>query len=163
MLLVFFAGFANLAVEIIAPRMLASYFGATTISVTLLGISAGYFIGGQLSNQKAYEKNIPKILIANALWLTIISFLVWELVPLIGNFGIEMLLIVSIVTFFIPSMLFSMITPLSIKLLLEDESKSVVTVGNVNTVLKEIRVFINSAIRFAVNLLYFTLTCSVYL
>lgn len=140
-LLVFFAGFANLAVEIIAPRILASFFGATTISwaiiisVTLLGISVGYFIGGQLSNQKATEKIISKILIINAIWLTTVSFLIWESLPRLGGFGIEVLLIVSIVTFFIPSMLFGMITPLSIKLLLEyepqDKPKSVVTVGNV--------------------------------
>lgn len=136
-LLVFFSGFANLAVEIIAPRMLASFFGATTISwaiiisITLLGISAGYFIGGQLSNQKASMQIIPKILIINAIWLTTVSFLIWELLNKIGSFGVEMLFIVSIVTFFIPSMLFGMITPLAIKLLLQDDSQSVVTVGNV--------------------------------
>lgn len=136
-LLVFFSGFANLAMEIIAPRMLASYFGATTISwaiiisVTLLGISVGYFIGGQLSNQKATEQIISKILIVNAIWLTAVSFIIWGLLNQMGSFGIEMLLIVSLVAFFIPSVLFGMITPLAIKLLLQDKSNSVATVGNV--------------------------------
>lgn len=54
LLFVFFSGFINLATEIIAPRMFALMFGPTTIlwaimiSVTLIGLSIGYFIGGQI-------------------------------------------------------------------------------------------------------------------
>ncbi|MFW5691445.1 MAG: hypothetical protein ACOCXZ_02980, partial [Chloroflexota bacterium] len=57
--LVFFGGFANLAAEIIGPRMFASLFGNTNIvwavmiSVTLVGLSVGYTIGGRVQQARA--------------------------------------------------------------------------------------------------------------
>ncbi len=59
-LFVFFSGFASLATEIIGPRLFSSLFGYTTqiwaaiISVTLLGISVGYYLGRQSSSPKDF-------------------------------------------------------------------------------------------------------------
>ena len=57
---VFFCGFANLATEIIAPRLFSSLFGSTTIiwaiiiSVTLIGISIGYYAGGRIPYERIH-------------------------------------------------------------------------------------------------------------
>ena len=71
---VFFSGLANLATEIIGPRLIASLFGNTTviwatiISVTLLGISLGYYLAGRVAYQRAFHV-LSAVLLLNAFWL----------------------------------------------------------------------------------------------
>lgn len=135
---VLFSGFANLATEIIGPRLFASLFGSTTliwaaiISVTLLGISLGYYVGGRVPLEKIPQV-LPTILIINALWLLGISWLTWRVPSLLLNLGFISVLIVASLAFVIPSMLFSMASPLSITLLSTDRPPEWITrmVGNI--------------------------------
>lgn len=128
-IVVFFGGFANLAMEIIAPRMLASIFGATTISwaviisVTLVGISAGYTIGGRFSRHEA-GKAIAIILTVNAVWLVGISWIVWELPARVTSAAVARLIATAVAAFFLPSTLFGMLPPLSISLLIGNRAES---------------------------------------
>lgn len=59
--LVFSSGFANLALEVIAPRLLASIYSATSIvwsviiAVVLGGLSLGYYLGGRIDRPTQSE------------------------------------------------------------------------------------------------------------
>ena len=120
--LVFFAGFANLATEIIGPRLVASLFGSTTIiwaiiiSITLVGISIGYFLGGRVPAGRVLRL-FPILLIANAAWLLAVSWFVWQIPGDISSAGYLSITITCFVAFFPPAVLFSMTSPLVISLL----------------------------------------------
>jgi spermidine synthase len=142
--LVFFCGFANLAIEIIGPRLFASLFGNTTeiwaiiISVTLIGISAGYAIGGRI-NKKIIIKIIPIILVFNAFWLIALSWIIWKLPSFFINTILGMnniIIITASLSFFIPSMLFSMISPLAISILTITQQRigNIYAVGTIGSV-----------------------------
>lgn len=123
-LFVFLSGFANLATQIIGPRMFSSFLGADTvvwacmISVTLVGLAVGYLVGGRFPLAKA-KQYIPVILASNALYLAVISGLVWQIPPAVGNYGILSVVLITFTVFFIPATLFGTISPLSITLLSE--------------------------------------------
>ncbi len=119
--LVFFGGFANLATEIIGPRMFASMFGNATaiwaviISVTLVGLSVGYAMGGRIPAERA-PRVLPTVLVINALWLLAVSWLVWG-VPGASRFvDFALITTTAMIAFFPPSVLFGMLTPLAITL-----------------------------------------------
>lgn len=136
--LVLFTGFANLAVEIIGPRLVASLFGSTTmiwaiiISITLTGISTGYYLGGRVPSQKV-SGYFPRLLIANALWLLALSWLVWLIPRSFASVGYPALGITAFVAFFPPAVLFSAASPMAVSLLGVDQPQQVVSkeVGNV--------------------------------
>src|SRR5689334_7306040 len=121
-LLVFFSGFANLAIEIISPRLFASLFGATTIiwaiviSVTLLGISLGYYLGGQISQRRAGQA-LPILLIVNAAWLLATSWIIWEAPTYVGQLGRGAIGLAAFAALFVPATIFGMVSPLVITLL----------------------------------------------
>lgn len=121
---VFVSGFFNLATQIIGPRMFASFFGTDTtvwavmISVTLVGLAFGYFFGGRIPLQPA-KRYLPGLLLGNALYLIALSFLVWQIPADLGAWGVPAILGITFVTFFIPSLLFGTVSPLSITLFSE--------------------------------------------
>jgi spermidine synthase len=136
--LVFFSGFANLATEIIGPRLIASLFGSTTIiwaiiiSVTLIGISVGYFIGGRVK-QVRVVRLLPWFLFANAGWLLVLSWLIWKIPAEFASVGYLAIGITSVIAFFPPAVLFSITSPLAISLLALDRPKEELSieVGNI--------------------------------
>jgi spermidine synthase len=125
-LLVFFGGFANLATEIIGPRMFASLFGDTTIiwaiiiAVTLVGLSVGYVLGGRVERTDVPRVLLP-VLVGNALWLVGVSWLIWLVPADAAAQGIavstSIILTTAMSAFFVPSVLFGMISPMVIALL----------------------------------------------
>ncbi len=124
---VFFSGFANLATEILGPRMLSSLLGSSTtiwavmISVTLVGLSAGYFVGGRL-NLKWARKSLPAILFANALYLLAASWIVWQIPPQAANYGIGVIILITVLLFFAPAMFFGTISPIAVTLLSQNRN-----------------------------------------
>jgi spermidine synthase len=136
--LVFFSGFANLATEIIGPRLVASLFGNTTIiwaiiiSITLVGISVGYFLGGRVPAGRVL-KLLPILLIANAAWLLAVSWFVWVIPGDFTSTGYLSITITCFVAFFPPAVLFSMTSPLVISLLTSIHPPEIISrdVGNI--------------------------------
>lgn len=123
-IIVFISGAASLIIEVTATRILAPYFGNTiftvssVIGVVLGGLSLGYYIGGILA-----DKN-PKFSIFFFLIFIsgIFSLLIWALsktiLPVIG-YALDIKWgppIISLILFFIPSLLLGTMSPFAIKL-----------------------------------------------
>src|SRR3990167_4634072 len=121
---VFVTGACVLIIEIIAIRILAPYFGNTiftvsgVITVVLLALSIGYYVGGRLADKYPEEKVFYGIITASggvviALHLFSLFFL--------SNFGyrlpiIEGPIISSLLFFFLQNVLLGTLSPFAIKL-----------------------------------------------
>ena len=79
-LIVFVVGSASLGAEIAAARLLAPYFGASTviwantIATVLVALSAGYALGGRLADRRADVRGLCALVLAAALLLALVPF-----------------------------------------------------------------------------------------
>ena len=80
MALVFGAGIGSLATEIAASRLLAPYFGSSTIvwanliGIVLAGLAFGYWLGGRLADRRPEPRLLGLIVLAAAVWVAITPF-----------------------------------------------------------------------------------------
>ncbi|MEX2468429.1 MAG: fused MFS/spermidine synthase [Pseudohongiellaceae bacterium] len=124
----FVSGASIMTIEMLGARILSPYFGGSLsvwgsiITIFMLALSAGYLIGGRLStrhpNAVTYASffiaaavfSLPIILLADAImepiFLTILD-------PRYGS------LVASVLLFFIPTAILGMISPYSVRLLVE--------------------------------------------
>ena len=78
--LVLGAGTGSLATEIAASRMLAPYFGSSTIvwanliGIVLAGLALGYWLGGRLADRRPERRLLGLIVLAAALWVAMTPF-----------------------------------------------------------------------------------------
>jgi spermidine synthase len=78
---VFVVGAASLGAEIAAARLLAPYFGASTIiwantiATVLVALSAGYAIGGRLADRRADLRGLCGVVLAAAALLALVPFI----------------------------------------------------------------------------------------
>jgi spermidine synthase len=76
----FVVGSASLGAEIAAARLLAPYFGASTIiwantiATVLVALSAGYALGGRLADRRADLRGLCAIVLTAGVLLTIVPF-----------------------------------------------------------------------------------------
>jgi spermidine synthase len=79
-LLVFVVGTGSLGAEIAAVRLLAPYFGASTIvwantiGVVLVALSAGYWLGGRLADRHPHLRGLCLLALSAALLLALVPF-----------------------------------------------------------------------------------------
>jgi spermidine synthase len=79
-LLVFVVGSASLGAEIAAARLLAPYFGASTIvwantiGVVLVSLSVGYWLGGRYADRHAHLRGLCLLVLAAAALIAVIPF-----------------------------------------------------------------------------------------
>lgn len=79
-LVAFVVGGASLGAEIAAARLLAPWFGASTIvwantiATVLVGLSIGYWIGGRLADRDPTMRGLCKIVLAAAVLLAAVPF-----------------------------------------------------------------------------------------
>ncbi len=77
---VFFVGAASLGTEIAAARLLAPYFGASTIiwantiATILIALSGGYAIGGRLADRWPDLRGLCAIVLVAAVLLALVPF-----------------------------------------------------------------------------------------
>ena len=79
-LLVFVVGASSLGVEIAAARLLAPYFGASTIvwantiGVVLVALSVGYWFGGRFADRHPHLRGLCAVVLAAALLIACVPF-----------------------------------------------------------------------------------------
>jgi spermidine synthase len=78
--LVFVVGAASLGVEIAAARLLAPYFGASTIvwantiGVVLVALSVGYWFGGRFADRHPHLRGLCLLVLAASLLIAVVPF-----------------------------------------------------------------------------------------
>jgi len=121
---VFFTGLVVLAVEVLAVRILAPYFGNTifsfssVISVILAALSAGYWYGGRMADKRPESSVFYRLVFASGLSVLAVHIASAFLLPVFAAFLPLTYgpLIAAFVLFFFPAFVFGLLSPFVIKL-----------------------------------------------
>ncbi len=132
-ILVFCAGAGSLATEIAAARLLAPYYGSSTIvwanviGLVLASLSLGYWLGGKLADRRPDPRVLGGIVLAAALFIAITPFAAGPFLDVsvkgldqvsagaaIGSF------FAVLVLFAPPVILLGMVAPFAIRLAIDD-------------------------------------------
>lgn len=133
-IITFVTSFCILVIEIVAGRILAPFVGVSLytwtsiIGVVLAGISIGAYLGGKLADRFPDRKTIGWLLLAGG--CTTLS--IPPATNLVAAYGFPTslmlrILIVTTLTFFVPSCVLGMISPVVVRLAIKDMQ----TAGNV--------------------------------
>lgn len=121
---VFVTGTAVLVIEVVATRILTPFFGTTiyttssVISVVLGALSIGYYIGGRFADRFPDARWFYAIIVAAGLTTLVVEFISHLLLRL----GAVLLplsygpLVMSVILFFVPSLLLGMLSPFAVAL-----------------------------------------------
>jgi spermidine synthase len=131
--LVFFAGAGSLATEIGAARLLAPYYGSSTvvwanvIGLVLASLSVGYWLGGRLADRHPSTRVLGRIVLASAVLIAAVPFAAGPFLDIsvrgldqvsagaaIGSFFAVLALFAPPVT------LLGMVAPFAVRLALDD-------------------------------------------
>ena len=127
--LVFVVGAASLGAEIAATRLLAPYFGASTIiwantiATVLVALSAGYALGGRVADHAPHRSVLCGIVLAAALMLAAVPFVSAPLLRLaagalgsmsLGGFLGSLAAVLALVA--VPILLLGTVAPFAIRL-----------------------------------------------
>jgi spermidine synthase len=127
--LVFLAGIGSMATEICASRLLAPYYGSSTvvwaniIGLILASLSVGYWLGGRLADRRPSPQLLATIVLCAAAWVAAIPFVARPFLD-ISIKGIETIstgavvgsFAASLALFAPPVVLLGMVTPFAIRL-----------------------------------------------
>ena len=141
-LLVFGAGTGSLAVEICASRLLAPYYGSSTIvwanliGLVLLALSVGYWLGGMLADRRPEPRLLGGLVVAAAVLVAAIPFVTRPILDVaaegldevsagavIGSFFATLLLFAP------PVLLLGMVAPFAIRLAIPDVASAGAVAG----------------------------------
>ncbi|MCC7107188.1 MAG: fused MFS/spermidine synthase [Chloroflexi bacterium] len=137
-LLAFVASCASLVLELVAGRMLAPFVGVSLytwtsiIGVVLAGISLGNWFGGRLADRRASQRLLGLLFLAGGA----ASLATLAIVGAIGDGALfkplpilARIFVLTTFTFFLPSLLLGMVTPVAIRLSLADLRRTGRVVG----------------------------------
>jgi MFS family permease len=139
MVTAFINGFVIMSIELLGGRVLAPYFGSSVyvwgsiITIFMLSLSLGYLFGGRLSSRNPSPVSFSLFFfLAALLTLPIIFFADWTMTkifvviedPRYGSLLTAMLL------YFLPICVMGMVSPYSIRLLVQSEQHSGRTAGH---------------------------------
>ncbi len=137
-IVVFIASFCTLVIELVAGRIMAPYVGVSLytwtsiIGVVLAGISIGAYLGGRIADRYPRSSTLGWLLFLSGLGALSIS----PLTNLIGGAQFQTslmtrILLVTTIIFFVPSCLLGMISPVVVKLTLNNLEKTGNVVGKI--------------------------------
>jgi spermidine synthase len=131
--LVFGAGIGSLATEIAASRLLAPYFGSSTIvwanliGIVLAGLAFGYWVGGRVADRRPEPRLLGLIVLAAALWVALTPFVARPFLDAaVGNLddasaGAVVGSFFAVLLLFAPAVvLLGMVSPFAIRLAITD-------------------------------------------
>jgi spermidine synthase len=131
-LLVFGAGTGTLAVEISASRLLAPYYGSSTIvwanliGLVLLALSLGYWLGGKLADRRPSGRLLGRLVLAAGAYVAVLPFVTRPILDVAAR-GLEELsagavigsFFATLVLFAPPVFVLGMVSPFAIRLALD--------------------------------------------
>lgn len=140
--LVFVVGMASLGAEIAGVRLLAPYFGASTvvwantIGVVLVALSIGYWLGGRAADRRPQRRPLCLIALAAAVLLAVVPFVARPLL----DAGVDALdavsagafigsLVAVLVLIAVPVLLLGMVTPWALRLAVVDLAQAGTVAG----------------------------------
>lgn len=137
-IVVFIASFCMLVIEIVAGRIMAPYVGVSLytwtsiIGVVLAGISIGAYLGGLIADRYPRPSTLGWLLFISGLG----AFSISPLTNLVGGGQFQTslmvrILLITTMIFFIPSCLLGMISPVVVKLTLNNLAKTGNVVGKI--------------------------------
>jgi spermidine synthase len=137
-IVVFIASFCTLVIELVAGRIMAPYVGVSLytwtsiIGVVLAGISIGAYLGGRIADRYPRSSTLGWLLFLSGLG----AFSISPLTNLIGGAQFQTtlmtrILLITTIIFFIPSCLLGMISPVVVKLTLNNLEKTGNVVGKI--------------------------------
>ncbi|MFB3924551.1 MAG: fused MFS/spermidine synthase [Syntrophales bacterium] len=137
-IVVFIASFCTLVIELVAGRIMAPYVGVSLytwtsiIGVVLAGISIGAYLGGLLADRYPRPTTLGWLLFLSGLGALTIS----PLTNLVGTAEFQTslmvrILLITTIIFFAPSCLLGMISPVVVKLALNNLEKTGNVVGKI--------------------------------
>lgn len=140
-LIVFVSSTCTLVIELVAGRIMAPYIGVSLytwtsiIGIVLAGISLGNYLGGVVADRRASRPTLGAILVAGG----VSSAAILALTPVVTAISPQMPLIPRIVfyittIFILPSVILGMVSPIVIKLALQDLQRTGNTVGSIYAV-----------------------------
>jgi spermidine synthase len=131
--LVFGAGTGSLATEIAASRLLAPYFGSSTIvwanliGIVLAGLAVGYWLGGKLADRRPEPRLLGLIVLVAAVWVAVTPFVARPFLDAaVGNLddasaGAVIGSFFAVLLLFAPAVvLLGMVSPFAIRLAITD-------------------------------------------
>ena len=131
--LVFGAGTGSLATEIAASRLLAPYFGSSTIvwanliGIVLAGLALGYWLGGRLADRRPQPRLLGVIVLGASVWVAITPFVARPFLDAaVGNLdnasaGAVIGSFFAVLLLFAPAVvLLGMVSPFAIRLAISD-------------------------------------------
>ena len=140
-IVVFMASGCVLTIEIVAGRMLAPIIGVSLytwtsiIGIVLAGISLGNFLGGVIADRFPYRYVLGLILLASCLSsLSILPLIELVSEGFISFSVISRIVLVTTIVFILPSVMLGMVTPVVVKLRLNDLDKTGNIVGKLYAV-----------------------------
>jgi MFS family permease len=134
-IVVFLSGAVLMGLELVGSRILAPYFGnsifvwGALIAVFLVALSAGYYIGGRVSDRWPKKRVLGGILLFSGFLILAVKILYIGLNEWIFNcdFGYKMNpLIASLILFLPPGIGMGMVSPFAIRL----SASKIETIGN---------------------------------
>src|SRR5215217_6087912 len=141
-LLVFVVGAATLGAEIAVARLIAPFFGdstivwANTIAVVLVALSIGYWFGGRLADRHPHVGGLCMLVLGSAVLLAIVPIVAQPLLSLsvdafddvsVGGFVGSLFGVLALVS--IPVLMLGAVSPWAIRLKLESLEDSGETAG----------------------------------
>jgi spermidine synthase len=142
--LVFFAGIGSMATEMCASRLLAPYYGSSTmiwaniIGLILVALSVGYVLGGKLADRHPSPRVLGIVVLCGAVLTAVVPFAARPFLNVTIN-GIDSASVGAIVgsffacvVLFVPSvLLLGMVSPFAIRLGMSEVDKAGSTAGRI--------------------------------
>lgn len=136
-LTVFITGAVVLVIEILGTRIVAPYYGTTVyvwsslIGVTMLALTAGYFLGGWLSDKRPNFSILYSIILAAAAVVFIVPFMAAGVLAATNSLGPRAgALASSAILFTLPLVLLGMVSPYAIRLSIGELKDAGLTAGS---------------------------------